>query len=208
MNLYNSTFNNNSARYGGAFYVVKGDIYIDGSKFNHNNASSGGAIYVNSTSTFNFINSTLNGNNATKTGVINLITVKNVNLINSTFINNTGEQGGVLYSYNSPFTVNVNGSTFINNNATQEGGCFYILCNGVIINNSTFISNKTSKEGGVLYNIKTYDGDDNLTIFYSNLINNTALSGASIYTGYSHFTNISYSNFTGNNVTDEASVMY
>ena len=28
MNLYNSTFNNNSARYGGAFYVIKGDIWF------------------------------------------------------------------------------------------------------------------------------------------------------------------------------------
>jgi predicted outer membrane repeat protein len=99
LNIWNSTFSNNSASYGAAIQNESGTLNIALSTFGANVAgTNGGAIYNYNSGTVNIADGTFSGNSA-------------------------GSNGGSLYLQSG--TVNISTSTFSGNSATTHGGTLY-----------------------------------------------------------------------------------
>lgn len=120
LTLFNSTFTDNSADYGGAI-LVEGELYVIGSDFSDNTAKKmGGAIYAEFFTSV--INSTFNNNVADKGGALSLT---EADIVNSSFFGNEARiSGGALFVNDAANIVNC---TFEENNAVD--GSNLIACN-------------------------------------------------------------------------------
>ena len=111
--------NNKANNHGGAIYVYKGILNIDGVTITDNTASSyGGAICNDGT----------------------------LNLNSGTISNNTGADGGAIYNYRDTSIININNITISDNTASNFGGGIHN--NGTITITSGTISKNTSTSGG------------------------------------------------------------
>ena len=98
--LDNTNFNNNSAKYGGAIYIIgERDNYIENSYFTDNSASvDGGAIY-SSKGLLYLNNNTFVSNNAQNFGgAISAIMLKTLEITDSTFQNNNANNYTNIYT--------------------------------------------------------------------------------------------------------------
>ena len=114
-NVYNSYFEGNSSRWGGAIYSNE-NLTLTGSEFKSNNAT---------------VSSELGG------GALGLGGNKNLSISTSIFSENTSAfNGGAIYAMGG---ATINNSIFTSNTAANYGGAAYLTSSTV--NNSDFISN-------------------------------------------------------------------
>ena len=171
LNVYNSSFTGDNARYGGSFYI-DGIGKIDNCNFTSNNATYAGVI-------LNFGNLIINNckftdNNATNQGGA-LLNGGILNLTNCAFTNNSANNGSAIFNVD---ILNVTNSTFIKNTSNFGGAIF----NGDILNvkDSSFISNKANL-GGAIFNGAFYGKNGTAIMNFNTIIGNTATTGYAIY---------------------------
>lgn len=175
INIYNSTFENNHAKYGGVIYVSgNGILNIQDSIFKNNYAQQfGGAI-----SAENKVNVTIK-----KSRFINDYSVQDVGgaiYIRDSqkfigedleFTNCNATFGGAITSLMSNITlVNVNAC---NNKAKYDGGALYSMYGYVTLKNSIFNANSAENGGAVFV-----DGAEIFNIYSNKFINNIAQNTA------------------------------
>ncbi|WP_458405094.1 right-handed parallel beta-helix repeat-containing protein, partial [Methanobrevibacter sp.] len=231
--IINSVFEGNNASLadgrGGAvdWYASSGDI--ENSNFTNNNAAYGGAVFVgHETDGGNITNSRFESNTATVNGGAVDWNASTGHLTHSYFYDNTAnENGGALYigtnstggsAYNNTFVSNsaqnggavawnaangiINASKFYNNTASQNGGAVFVGAEGTqghIVDSVFDGNNATSGRGGAV-DWYASSGEIYNTTFNSN----RGKYGAAVYIGSeSHGGNITLSNFTNNEATEE-----
>lgn len=149
MNLVNCTFDRCFGNYGGAIYVVRGNVTIRNSRFKDNFANGyGGAIWI-SNATARITDSTFEGNHAEYDGGAIYYITSDLSFDNSTFVNNHAELGGAIYSYGSKLPLT--NCTFEKNSASSSGGAIYSHESDVKIIGSDFKSNSANSCGGSVY---------------------------------------------------------
>ncbi len=144
----NNNFTNNHAIFGGAIYNVV-SISIEGGCFVLNNASMGGAIYSNGT--LNALNVIFIANNATKFGGA-IFSNANTNLISCNYSDNYADYGGALYLNGT--SNSLNNVYFIKNTASHGSAIYLTAGNKITVrdvdllhNNVTGFHNHDGKEG-------------------------------------------------------------
>ena len=204
INFNDVTFENNSAKEGGA---VKIDlIEANNCVFNNNHAEKGGAVSFSFHSTitnsvfknsYNLTYSLIYGggensgirienctfSNSTSKFATALYTGKKTIIVNSNFLNlHSTESAGAIFLKEMGYSE-INNSTFINVTAIKNGGSIFIdafgdtgLNSNTLIANTRFINSSANFGGALLYLGCT------LTIKNSKFINNTAaLDGGAVY---------------------------
>lgn len=201
LNVFNSTFTNNTAFYGGAIYN-RGLLTVMGSTFNKNTGS-GGAIFNNggdSNTPAAILNSTFtanNGKNYSGGGAIFNFENSNLNVVNCIFTNNnvSNGMGGAIYNQG---TLNVDNGQFSGNIVTDGGYGGAIYNNqgsNLRVTGSTF-TNNVAGIGGAIYNKNTLTS---VTVLGNVFVNNTAGHGGAIHNlGNLTVTNNSFLNNTAN----------
>ncbi len=119
--------------------------------FNNNSAYYGGAIYNDKFSELNVNNATFNTNNAEKYGGA-ILTQGDTHITNSKFSSNTSkDNGGAIYNLN---TLNIEDVTsFTSNSSSKNGGAIYNKSESVVNINANFTKNIATKGyGGAIYN--------------------------------------------------------
>ena len=115
--------NNTAENYGGGLYNNSISIFTN-TTFDNNTARYGGGIYSDYQSSFNLINTVFNSNRATDYGgaIYNYDTNNDSTIVNSIFDGNTSKFGGAIYNdYSSAVGTNL---TFANNQA-ESGAAIY-----------------------------------------------------------------------------------
>ena len=201
--IYNSTLNNNNAtEYGGAIYIKKGNVTVNGSSFINNSATKGfgGAIFVNTgivtvINGSSFINNTANFDG----GTICIGGTGDVIVNGSYFTDNYAYTGGAICINGTGDVTVINGSSFINNTAESGfGGAIYTENGSVAVTNgSSFINNTVeSGDGGAIY------VNGNVNVIDSSFINNSVTGmynyGGAICIGDSGNVNVTSSSFINN----------
>ena len=197
ISLTDCYFINNSAEYGGAIYIDKGDlditrcyflnntaynyggaiaisyadkVTIKKSRFDNDNSKddAGGAIYsMCSTLTVNDVNIT-NCSSTFGAGITALNTKLDIDNLNA-YNNIAKYNGGAIYQMYS--TSLITSSNFINNSATNGGALFLDNITSLFLNNNQFINNSAKACGGAIYSLLNKE--------YSN-INNTYKNNSAI----------------------------
>lgn len=215
LNIDRSSFNNNSATYGGALGTYAQSswgmdntsiVNVTNSSFTNNSAAQGGAIYNNGYSgavILNITNSNFISNynvGGTSGGAIYNLNAW-ANIKNSYFNQNgTGsDYGGVIFDQGS---LSIDNSVF-DTNTSQYGGALYEYKGGSVITNSGFVGNTSGWDGGAIYN-----NGGSVTITNSYFVSNKGLDvyswGGAICNEINSnanlpgITSISNSIFTGN----------
>ncbi len=136
-----ATLRNASGNNGGAIYVKKGVVTVNGT-LSGNAANSGGAVYVNA-GTFT-LGGSITGGSATNGGAIyvNDGTVE----INGTVSASTANSGGAVYLNKG--SLNVTGS--ITGNSAESGGAVY-QAGGTLTVSGSLTGNTASANGGALH---------------------------------------------------------
>ncbi|WP_298521338.1 Ig-like domain repeat protein [uncultured Methanobrevibacter sp.] len=177
--IYNSTFINATAGYGGAVYKENGVLLVYNTKFINNTATvDGGAVYAK--------------------GAV-------ASFYNSTFKNNSAkEHGGAIYYYNHPNSRSTIKDTYIINNTAFQGSGIYAtilrcnLENVVLLDNQAhsnkFINQKIGEEGTGKYISAVFVG-------YDNLLNGIWDDNPVVKNKYYAFTNVTYWGVNGRTVT-------
>ncbi|MDO5310178.1 MAG: right-handed parallel beta-helix repeat-containing protein, partial [Planctomycetia bacterium] len=131
----NTTFTNNSSRYGCGMYVYGGNVTIDGCLFDGNETSEltksmgGAGLYA-----------TANANNPTV-----------VRVSNSTFQNNKSiVQGGALYVLNAQVDIELTNCVIVDNSASTLGGAIYNWRSTLNLVNCTVANNSSLSGAGIL----------------------------------------------------------
>ena len=191
INLYNCTFINNTATYGGAINIRAGNLSIENTVFMDNHATLYGGVIagqsINTTITVKkskFIND-YSVHDAG--GAIYIVDVRMLNCQDTEFINCSSTFGGAVTSLRS-------NSTFINvtardNRAKYDGGAIYSMYLSMSIINSSF-NNNTAKNAGAVY----ADGLDSLDMYNASFVDNKATHTAGAV--YSLMNNGTSSNIT------------
>ena len=172
--IYDSFFENNSARFGGAICEVK---IVKNSTFINNFAqTSGGAIY----GAGSLIESVFIKNSATYGGAVYLADL----IDDCTFMNNSAYCGGALGIPKAASFVEVSSivnSQFINNSADYGGAIISLGSDDELamananITSCQFLNNFADVSGGAIY----FDGKS--LISDSSFVNNSAMWGSTIY---------------------------
>ena len=174
--FYESVFISNTAgKYGGAIYVVDGNMSIANSTFIKNSAESAGAI----ANADIVIDSTFTDNSARGYGgaIYSANSISNSNFKS----NSAGEYGGAIAS---EFNTTISSSLF-ENNAAKRGGAIFCY-NNLNLSSCTFKSNTAREYGGAIEcqkdtNIKSSDFESNSAEFGGAIASdgNTIISSSS-----------------------------
>ena len=100
LNISNSSFENNTARYeGGAVYAVYGSVSLNSSRFISNSARNGGAVFIDDVTVLNITNNDFINNSATShAGAIYCLLKSTLNLTGNNFNNNSAESYDDIYN--------------------------------------------------------------------------------------------------------------
>ncbi|WP_405290225.1 lectin like domain-containing protein [Methanobrevibacter sp.] len=197
-NIYDSTFENNSALNGGAIgtaELVSNCIFINNSAdnggaihnaniinrstFTNNSAFIGGAIYNSGTNEIYVFNSDFTSNHAQYAGAIYNIGTGGLYVFDSDFTSNHAKNAGAIYSQKNYYTQYISNtliysSMFANNSADNTGGCIYST--GKLNVYSSVFENNFADYGGTIFS------NSELNIRKSSFIENMAnTSGGAIY---------------------------
>lgn len=123
LSVIGTTFEDNSAEYGGAIFNYYGIVDVTDSEFKRSYADLGASIF--------------------NEGGILTVSVSN-------FTNNSARKGSAIYSQNDG-TITVTGSNFTSNMA-GKGSAIYNSESNLIINDSSFVENNAYNGSGVVYN--------------------------------------------------------
>ena len=142
----NVTFENNSAKEGGAVKINL--IETENCVFNNNYAEKGGAFSYSFSSWIS--NSTFkNSHNLTYSLIYGRDMNSGIRIQNCIFLNSTSKYAAALYNRKNTIIIN---STFINLHSQESGGA--IILKGMTyaeINNCTFINTTSAKNGGAIF---------------------------------------------------------
>ncbi|WP_067041893.1 C1 family peptidase [Methanobrevibacter sp. YE315] len=172
--VYNCTFLNNSAKYGGAIYMSKGTLSVSNSIFRDNHAQLfGGAIACeNNVDGAIFQSNFLNDYSVSDAGGAIYVSDSLKFIANRvTLTNCSATFGGGIISLSTNLTLK--NSTAKNNRAKYDGGAVYLMYRYFTLRDSNF-NNNTANNGGALY----VDGADIFNIYYNKFINNKAQNTA------------------------------
>ena len=147
VNLYDCTFTNNTAVFGGVVYQSKSTLNIYQTRFYNNTAFSGGSIYSTDSNT-NIHDSIFKMNNASFGGSIFNIK-SNMTVNSSIFDDNLADYYGGAIIHLNPTKLSITDSQFISNHA-QNGAAIYVMYANVNITKTTFKSN-TASTGSSIY---------------------------------------------------------
>ena len=200
--VYNCTFTNNSADYGGAIYMKSGTLSVSTSLFNANHAKYfGGAITCEDDVDVTIFQSEF-ANDYSDTDAGGAIYVRDsynfiLNKVN--FLNCSATFGGAVISLNSNITMK--NSAAKNNRAKYDGGAVYLMYRYFTLMNSTFEGN-AAKNGGALF----VDGADIFNVYYNTFKSNTAqnTAGAVYCLASEIFYDSIYDSRLGNTFTNNA----
>ena len=223
-----STFENNTAQFGGVVYGEGSYATLKSSRFQHNSAKlNGGVVYDAYGGTCSVDNCTFLYNTAQNHGgVVALVSGSIATIGNSDFVNNSAiRNGGVLHTEQSTATVinsvfnhssaggdggamyhtrnsalNITNSSFTNNFAADNGGVVVVLSNSsLIVKEGHFMMNTARKSGGVLY----LRGNSNSTMITDSIFqyNRAFTSGGAILASTASVVRIARSHLTFNSAT-------
>lgn len=155
--LYNCTFLNNSAMYGGAIYLPYGELSLSNCKFINNSAHwFGGAIASDKDSKISIVGTVFeNCRSVDDAGGAIYAFSTDLEVRDSTFNNCSANFAGAICSLNSEILVSY--SNFTNNLARYEGGAVYKMYGSGTVIKSNFTKN-AALNGGALFS-------DNCTSF-------------------------------------------
>lgn len=155
--LYNCTFLNNSAMYGGAIYLPYGELSLSNCKFINNSAHwFGGAIASDKDSKISVVGSVFeNCRSVDDAGGAIYAFLTDLEVRDSTFNNCSANFAGAICSLNSEILISY--SNFTNNLARYEGGAVYKMYGSGTVIKSNFTKN-AALNGGALFS-------DNCTSF-------------------------------------------
>ena len=176
-----TTFSDNRARSGGAFFLYDTTLVVEGSSFLRNVVTRlGGAIYAGRRCSIGIYDTVFEENKAWISGVLLGDKGCEIRAENCIFTNNKAiHSGGVFYNVYSNTTVHSN--TFHNNTANQSGGVLYIPSSAAGSSNvsmldNLFLGNRAAIAGGamIVYN-------SNVVVRRSTFASNAAASGSVVY---------------------------
>lgn len=155
--LYNCTFLNNSAMYGGAIYLPYGELSLSNCKFINNSAHwFGGAIASDKDSKISVVGTVFeNCRSVDDAGGAIYAFSTDLEIRDSTFNNCSANFAGAICSLNSEILISY--SNFTNNLARYEGGAVYKMYGSGTVIKSNFTKN-AALNGGALFS-------DNCTSF-------------------------------------------
>ena len=155
--LYNCTFLNNSAMYGGAIYLPYGELSLSNCKFINNSAHwFGGAIASDKDSKISVVGTVFeNCRSVDDAGGAIYAFSTDLEVRDSTFNNCSANFAGAICSLNSEILISY--SNFTNNLARYEGGAVYKMYGSGTVIKSNFTKN-VALNGGALFS-------DNCTSF-------------------------------------------
>lgn len=155
--LYNCTFLNNSAMYGGAIYLPYGELSLSNCKFINNSAHwFGGAIASDKDSKISVVGTVFeNCRSVDDAGGAIYAFLTDLEVRDSTFNNCSANFAGAICSLNSEILISY--SNFTNNLARYEGGAVYKMYGSGTVIKSNFTKN-AALNGGALFS-------DNCTSF-------------------------------------------
>ena len=155
--LYNCTFLNNSAMYGGAIYLPYGELSLSNCKFINNSAHwFGGAIASDKDSKISVVGTVFeNCRSVDDAGGAIYAFSTGLEVRDSTFNNCSANFAGAICSLNSEILISY--SNFTNNLARYEGGAVYKMYGSGTVIKSNFTKN-AALNGGALFS-------DNCTSF-------------------------------------------
>lgn len=155
--LYNCTFLNNSAMYGGAIYLPYGELSLSNCKFINNSAHwFGGAIASDKDSKISVVGTVFeNCRSVDDAGGAIYAFSTDLEVRDSTFNNCSANFAGAICSLNSEILISY--SNFTNNLARYEGGAVYKMYGSGTVIKSNFTKN-AALNGGALFS-------DNCTFF-------------------------------------------
>ena len=155
--LYNCTFLNNSAMYGGAIYLPYGELSLSNCKFINNSAHwFGGAIASDKDSKISVVGTVFeNCRSVDDAGGAIYAFSTDLEVRDSTFNNCSANFAGAICSLNSEILISY--SNFTNNLARYEGGAVYKMYGSGTFIKSNFTKN-AALNGGALFS-------DNCTSF-------------------------------------------
>lgn len=155
--LYNCTFLNNSAMYGGAIYLPYGELSLSNCKFINNSAHwFGGAIASDKDSKISVVGTVFeNCRSVDDAGGAVYAFSTDLEVRDSTFNNCSANFAGAICSLNSEILISY--SNFTNNLARYEGGAVYKMYGSGTVIKSNFTKN-AALNGGALFS-------DNCTSF-------------------------------------------
>lgn len=155
--LYNCTFLNNNAMYGGAIYLPYGELSLSNCKFINNSAHwFGGAIASDKDSKISVVGTVFeNCRSVDDAGGAVYAFSTNLEVRDSTFNNCSANFAGAICSLNSEILISY--SNFTNNLARYEGGAVYKMYGSGTVIKSNFTKN-AALNGGALFS-------DNCTSF-------------------------------------------
>ena len=179
LNIDNSLFNNNVAKYGGAIGYdssILDGVYYRSDDLNY--YTLGPKIKYSLTSILNIRNSRFTNNEAKNTSAGNLSML--VDDIYGGNLYNIHATGGAIFGAIREF--NVYNSTFENNLAESNGGALCVQSLNSTIEASKFLENTAGERGGAL------DLFGNVEIFNTEIINNSAKYGGALqYKSYTFY---------------------
>ena len=169
--LYNTTFKNNYAEYGGAIYMDGGILKISNSKFCDNFAYNYGGSLACEYETLVEINKTdfINSRSVNDAGGAIYLKLSNLTLNRVNIINSSSTFGAAITALDSNLILKR--LTAQNNNAGYDGGAVYQIYGTNTIQNSNFINNTANNGAGLFL--------DNLTSFF--IISNTFTNNTANY---------------------------
>ena len=149
VNISDNLFTNNIASgHGGGVYIKDSTANISGNNFIHNHAERwGGGVYLE-TSTVSFNSNLFKNNTATLGGGIEVFTDSNVSATNNTFTRNIANTTGGGIDIFSGVVANFIGNIFEYNSAGQSGGGVILAFSTVTFNSNLFKSNTAKVDGG------------------------------------------------------------
>ena len=204
VNITQSHFEDNAARYGGAIYVERGSvIHIKNSSFSRNNGTwAGGGVLFSYISSITIEASTFRYNTGISGGVLES-RYCNITIMTSYFDNSTSvSAGGVVDSSRS--NIIIKSSTFTNTYAGFSGGVIYASSSNITIESSRF-ENNTGHAGGVLISFYRSIIMVNSSRFYRN----TALpSNGGVMDNHESKVTISASEFVNNYTPNSGGALY
>lgn len=155
--LYNCTFLNNSAMYGGSIYLPYGELSLSNCKFINNSAHwFGGAIASDKDSKISVVGTVFeNCRSVDDAGGAIYAFSTDLEVRDSTFNNCSANFAGAICSLNSEILISY--SNFTNNLARYEGGAVYKMYGSGTVIKSNFTKN-AALNGGALFS-------DNCTSF-------------------------------------------
>ncbi|MGJ8641350.1 MAG: choice-of-anchor Q domain-containing protein [Opitutaceae bacterium] len=148
VSLINIHFENGNSSSGGAI-LNEESLSLNHSVFTQNTATYGGAFYMNSEGSADFSNCHFIGNTASEGAGAIYIKKAPTNISHCRFLANSAKNGGAIQL--EGITSEIINTSFIGNSATDSGGAFYSGSDSSAVINCSFTRNDAGDFGSAIY---------------------------------------------------------